>query len=171
MTGETHADLGTAAGQARTPVDDALARNVAAAQRAADRSRTGGVWSLRHLTICWIALAAAGAVLVAVAAVVSGGRAAAGAALGALIVGLFFSFSAVIIAKAGQRSPKLVMLAALSSYVFKIVALGVVLTVMPRDGVFDTHWMAAAIGLGLFVWLGAHMRYVWTTKIYYVDPG
>ena len=83
---------------------------------------------------------------------------------------MFFSFSAVIIAKSGERSPKLVMPAALSSYVFKIIALGVVLTVMPRDGVFDTRWMAAAVGLGLFVWLGAHMRYVWTTQLYYVDP-
>ncbi len=152
-------------------VDDALAANVAAAQRAANRSHTGGVWSLEHLRICWIALLAAGAVLVVVGAVVAGGRAAAGVALGTLIVGLFFSFSAVIIAKAGQRSPKLVMPAALSSYVFKIIALGVVLTVMPRDGAFDTRWMAAGIGLGLFVWLGAHMRYVWTTQIYYVDPG
>lgn len=56
-----------------------LAVNIAAAQRAADRSRTGGVWSLRHLTICWMALAVAGAVLVVVGAFVSGGRAAAGA--------------------------------------------------------------------------------------------
>lgn len=147
-----------------------LAANVVAAERAANRSRTGGVWSLGHLRICWIALPAAGGVLLIVGALVSGGRAAAGVALGTLIVGLFFSFSAVIIAKAGQRNPKLVMWAALSAYVVKIIALGVVLTVLPRDGVFETRWMAAAVGLGLFVWLGAHMRYVWTTKIFYVDP-
>jgi len=153
------------------PVDRTLAANIAAAQRAAGRSRAGGVWSLGHLKICWAALAVAGVVLILIGAGSTGSRAAAGAALGALIVGLFFSFSAVIIAKAGQRSPKLVIFAALSTYVFKIVALGVVLTVLPRDGVFDTHWMAAGVGLGLFVWLGAHMRYVWTTKIYYVDPG
>ncbi len=153
------------------PPDNALRTNVAAAQRAANRSRTGGVWSLEHLRICWLALVAEGIVLVTVGAVVAGGRAAAGVALGTVIVGLFFTFSAVIIAKAGQRSPKFVMPAALSSYVVKIVALGVVLTLMPRDGVFDTHWMAAGVGLGLFVWLGAHMRYVWTTQIYYVDPG
>lgn len=147
-----------------------LAANVVAAERAANRSRTGGVWSLGHLRICWIALIAAGVVLLVVGLLVSGHRAAAGVALGTLIVGLFFSFSALVIAKAGQRNPKLVMWAALSAYIFKIIALGVVLTVLPRDGVFDTRWMAAAVGLGLFVWLGAHMRYVWTTKIFYVDP-
>ncbi|MET3803428.1 ATP synthase protein I [Nakamurella sp. UYEF19] len=147
-----------------------LAANVVAAQRAAERSRTGGVWSLGHLRICWIALVVAGTLLLVAAALLSGGRAVAGVALGTVIVGIFFSFSAVVIAKAGQVSPKLVMVAALSAYVFKIVALGVVLTFMPRDGVFDTRWMSGAIGLGLFVWLGAHMRYVWTTKVYYVDP-
>lgn len=150
---------------------DDIVANVAAAQRAAQRSRTGGVWSLGHLPVCWAALSVAGVVLVIVGQFVSGGRAAAGAALGTGIVGVFFSFSAVVIAKAGQRNPKLVMMAALSAYVVKIVALGVVLTFMPRDGTFETHWMASAVGLGLFVWLGAHMRYVWTTKIYYVDPG
>jgi len=148
-----------------------LAANVVAAQRAADRSRTGGVWSLRHLTICWIALAAAGAVLIVSGAVAGGGRSAAGAALGTVIVGAFFTFSAVVIARAGERDPQYVMWAALAAYVLKIIALGVVLTFLPRDGVVDIRWMAAGIGLGLFVWLGAHMRYVWMTKIYYVDPG
>lgn len=154
-----------------SPTPDAeLAANIAAAQRAANRSRTGGVWSLGHLKICWLALGVAGVLLIAAGAVVAGGRAAAGAALGLLIVGAFFSVSAVVIARAGQANPKFVMIAALATYVVKIVALGVVLTFLPRDWIFDTRWMAAGVGLGLFVWLGAHMRYVWTTQIYYVDP-
>lgn len=153
----------------RTP-DAELAANIAAAERAATRSRTGGVWSLGHLKICWLVLVAAGVLLVVAGSVFAGGRAAAGAALGTAIVGTFFTVSAVVIARAGQRNPKLVMIAALATYVVKIVALGAVLTFLPRDGVFDTRWMAAGVGLGLFVWLGAHMRYVWTTQIYYVDP-
>ena len=155
--------------RSRTPGAE-LAANIAAAERAANRSRTGGVWSLGHLKLCWVTLIVAGVLLVVAGAVFSGGRAAAGAALGGLIVGAFFSVSAVVIARAGQVNPKLVMIAALATYVVKIIALGLVLTFLPRDWVFDTHWMAAGVGLGLFVWLGAHMRYVWTTQIYYVDP-
>lgn len=141
------------------------------ADRAAARSRSGGVWSLGHLRICWTALLVAGAVLMTVGSLVAGWAAFWGVLIGTGIVGLFFSVSAIVIAKAGQRNPKMVMPAALGSYLAKIVALGFVLVLMPRDGAIDTRWMAGAVGLGLFCWLGAHMRYVWTTKIFYVDPG
>ncbi len=140
------------------------------ADRATRRSRAGGVWSLGHLSICWAVLLVVGAAVVLTGALVSGSRAGWGAVVGTMIVGLFFTFSAVAIAKAGKRSPRLVMPAALGSYLVKIIALGFVLVLIPRDGAIDTRWMAGSVGLGLFCWLGAHMRYVWTTKIFYVDP-
>lgn len=107
---------------------------------------------------------------VILAALVVGAGAAVGVALGAFIVGFFFTASTVIIAKLGARNLKLVMPAALTTYVLKIVGLGFVLVLIPKDGFIDTRWMAGTVGIGVFVWLGAHMRYVWTTKIFYVDP-
>ena len=101
-----------------------------------------------HLRICWIALVLGGVVLSVVAGLATGAGAIAGVALGTAIVGVFFSLSAVVIARMGARSPKLVVPAALGTYILKIVALGVVLTVLPRDGFFDTRWMAGAVGLG-----------------------
>ncbi len=154
----------------RDRTDGGSPLRTAAADRAAARSRSGGVWSLGHLPVCWLALGVFAVLAVAFGAVVSGAHAASGAAIGALIVGLFFTVSTVVIAKVGERHPQAVLVAALGSYVVKIVALGAVLVVMPRDGAVDTRFMAAAVGLGAFVWLGAHMRYVWTTKLYYVDP-
>ena len=144
--------------------------NTDAARRAATRSRSR-VWSLHHLPRCAITLLAAGAVLAVVAGVASGGRALLGVAVGTAIVGLFFTLSTVIIAVVGARAPRAVLVTALGVYLFKIVALGVVLTTMPRDGAVDTRWMAGAVCLGLFAWLGAHLRHVWTAKLYYVDPG
>lgn len=132
--------------------------------------RSGPVWSLAHLKICWSALLVFGALLAGAGQIFGGGGAALGAGLGTVIVGLFFTASTVIIAKAGQISLKLVMPAALGTYVLKIVALGVVMVFIPKDGYLETRWMAGAVGLGVFVWLGAHMRYVWTSKIMYVDP-
>lgn len=150
--------------------DDDIGLNMAAVEKAAARSRSGGVWSLGHLKICWLALGVFAVVFVIVGGLVVGAGAAVGAALGALIVGLFFTASTVIIAKLGARSLKLVMPAALTTYLLKIIALGFVLVLIPKDGFIETRWMAGAVGIGVFVWLGAHMRYVWTTKIFYVDP-
>jgi ATP synthase protein I len=161
-------DSGGTAGQSR---EAAPLVDLSIAEKAARRSAAGGVWSLGHLKVCWAALVAGAAILTVIAALVSGSRAVWGVLLGTAIVGVFFSISALIIARAGQRNPKLVMPAALGTYVIKIVALGVVLVTIPRDGAIDTRWMAGAVGIGLFCWLGAHMRYVWTTKLFYVDPG
>ena len=148
-----------------------LTAQTRATQLIADRSRSAGIWSLGHLNLCWAALLAGGLVLGVIAAISSGLGAVLGVVLGTAIVGIFFTVSAVVIAHVGSTNPKTVMLAALFTYVIKVVALGIVLVAMPTDGLVNTRWMAGAIGLGLFCWLGAHMRYVWTLKIFYVDPG
>jgi ATP synthase protein I len=151
------------------PVD--LSAETRAAQRIADRSRSAGIWSLAHLRICWSALVVGGVVLGVVGGFVDGLGAVLGVALGTVIVGAFFTFSAVVIAWVGKTNPNTVMVAALFAYVIKVFVLAIVLMTMPIDGLINVRWMAGAIGLGLFLWLGAHMRYVWTLKLYYVDPG
>ncbi|WP_353647673.1 hypothetical protein ABLG96_12275 [Nakamurella sp. A5-74] len=144
--------------------------NLAAVEKAARRSASGGVWSLGHLRICWAVLAGFAVLEGIVAGLVSGGRGILGVAIGSAIVGGFFTVSTVIIARVGAKNPKNVMKAALVSYLGKVIALGVVLVMIPRDGGVDTKWMAGSVAIGVFAWLGAHMRYVWTTKIFYVDP-
>jgi len=151
------------------PVD--LTAQARAAQRIADRSRSEGIWSLGHLKLCLIVLISGGVVLGVVAAFAAGLGAVLGVLIGTVIVGAFFSFSAVVIAWVGKTNPGTVMVAALFAYVIKVLILAVVLMTMPIDGLVNVKWMAGAIGLGLFLWLGAHMRYVWTLKLYYVDPG
>jgi ATP synthase protein I len=151
------------------PVD--LTAQARAAQQIADRSRSAGIWSLGHLKLCLITLVTGGVILGVTAALVSGLGAVLGVLLGTVIVGAFFSFSAVVIAWVGKTNPGTVMVAALFAYVIKVLILAIVLMTMPIDGLIDVKWMAGAIGLGLFLWLAAHMRYVWTLKLYYVDPG
>jgi ATP synthase protein I len=154
---------------AREPVD--LSAEARAAQKIADRSRSAGIWSLGHLKLCWIALLAGALVLAVVGGLTTGLGAVLGVIIGTVIVGAFFTFSAVVIAWVGKTNPGTVMVAALFAYVIKVFILALVLMTMPIDGPVDVKWMAGAIGLGLFLWLGAHMKYVWTLKIYYVDPG
>ncbi len=158
---------GTAA--RRDPVD--LTAQARAAQKIADRSRSEGIWSLGHLRLCWIVLVAGAVALAVAAGLIDGPGAVTGVVIGTVIVGAFFTFSAVVIAWVGKTNPKTVMVAALFAYVIKVLVLAIVLMTMPIDGFVNVRWMAGAIGIGLFLWLGAHMRYVWTLKLFYVDPG
>ncbi|MBM9465762.1 hypothetical protein [Nakamurella leprariae] len=136
---------------------------------AMERSAAAGAWTLRHLPGSWTALVAGAVVLSIVGGLVQGWSAVLGVSVGAAIVGLFFTVSAVVIAKIGREDPKQVMLIAMITYVIKIVALGVVMVLLPRDSVIDSRWMAGAIGLGVLCWLGMQLRSVLTTKIFYVD--
>jgi ATP synthase protein I len=151
--------------------DDAMPPlRYALAARAEAEADTSGAWSLRHLRICGIALSIAGAALCIIGLATAGWSAALGVVVGSVIVGAFFTFSAVVIARVGFNHPKKVMWVALAAYSIKVIALMIVLVLMPRDGAVDVRWMAGSIGLGVAVWLGAHMRYVLTNKIFYVDP-
>jgi ATP synthase protein I len=155
-------------GSGRPSVD--LSAQIEAAAKIADRSRSAGAWSLAHLRLCLPVLAGGGLVLGVVGAVVAGWGAVLGVLIGTVIVGAFFTFSAVVIAWVGRTNPNTVMIAALFAYVIKVFVLALILMTMPIDGPVNVRWMAGAIGLGVFLWLGAHMRYVWTLKLYYVDP-
>lgn len=141
-----------------------------AAERAAARSHAGGAWSTEHLRLCWIVLLSVGAILALVVALTVGGKAAAGVGVGIGIVGAFFTISSVVLAAVGSRFPETVLVAALLLYVVKIVILGFVIVLWPRTGPIDTRWMAIAVVIGLLAWIGAHLRWVWTAKVFYVDP-
>ena len=143
---------------------------LAEVQRAEARSRATGPWSTEHLRLCWITLLAAGVVLAVVALVVAGATALPGVGVGIAIVGAFFTVSTVVIARVGARHPQAVLVTALAAYLIKIIALGVVIVLLPRHGPIAPRWMAIAVVVGLVAWMGAHLRYVWTAKMFYVDP-
>jgi ATP synthase protein I len=146
------------------------ALNYDAVRRADERSRAGGPWSVEHLRLCWVTLLAAGAVLVVVVSLTMTGRDVAGAAIGVGIVGLFFSISTLVIAAVGRRRPGAVLVTALGTYLLKIVILGIVIVTIPSNGPVAPRWMAIGVVIGLVAWMGAHLRYIWTAKLYYVDP-
>lgn len=143
---------------------------VAEVAAAAARSRSTGPWSVAHLRVCWAALLAAGVILAIIAGLVADGRGLVGAVIGIGIVGAFFTLSTLVIAAVGARNPGAVMITALAVYVAKIIALGAVIVLLPGAGGIDPRWMALGVAVGLIAWMAAHLRYVWVTKIFYVDP-
>ena len=114
------------------------------------------------------------AVLAVPSAVVGGlvaGRAGVAAALAAVLtVALFFSVSAVAVAWADRRDPRLTLPVALSTYLVKVVVAGVV-AFRVVDG--DARWhgvYAACLGVALAGWLGAHATWFARTPPPQVRP-
>jgi hypothetical protein len=100
-----------------------------------------------------------GAVLVALAAVVAGGPAAAGAAVGVGMVLAFFSFGALTVGAVASVSPAASLPVALLTYVLQVAAVGLVLVALRRSGALesavDARWAAGGVIAATLVWLVA----------------
>jgi ATP synthase protein I len=113
-----------------------------------------------------------GAAAVLLALPLAGSKGAVGAAIATAVVIAFFTISHVAVGFAAKVSPQTMMLAALSSYVLKILA--VMLLISALDGV--TIWNPKVFGwtvLALIAaWIGGEIRTTLKTRTPYVDePG
>jgi hypothetical protein len=135
---------------------------------ASARARPG--WDLGHLRagLTGTAILLAGGVPLAWA--VRDGRAAAWVAVGLGIVATFFSVSALVVAAAGRLGDAFTLPAALATYVIKIVLLGVLLVSVRGRPWLDAPALGVSVLVGTLAWTALHIRRVWTSDIYYVDP-
>lgn len=115
------------------------------------------------------ATAAAGGVLVAVAALVSGSAAAYGAFVGALIAVGIFGFGAFTVDTVARIMPSASLLVAMVTYALQIVLLALVLIMINGSGLIDDelnrNWLGGAIVLGTVVWMGVQLRLATTARI------
>jgi ATP synthase protein I len=105
-----------------------------------------------------VSTVAVGAVLVAVAALVSGAAAAAGAGTGALTVFLFFLLGAATVGSVVRVAPGLSLLVALLTYTLQVVLLALVFRGLSRSGA-----LVAGIDTGWLGWSVIGCTLVWTT--------
>lgn len=97
----------------------------------------------------------------------AGGAGAVAAALGVAVVAVFFSLSIVALSRV---SAQLLMPAALSLYLAKILALGGLLLVLRHATFLDHTSFGWSIFAATVVWLGAEVTLFRRAKILYVDP-
>lgn len=113
---------------------------------------------------------AAGALAVVVAAIVSGGKGALGAALGALVVVVFFTVGLVVVGRASRVSAYAAMNAAILTYLVKIGVLFALIVAFKDTTLFDTKAFGLTIILCTLVWTGFEVRGFARLQILYVDP-
>jgi ATP synthase protein I len=125
---------------------------------------------VRILRSAAIPTLAVGVVAVVVALVVAGGKGALGAAIGTLLVGVFFSVSVVAVSYAARVSPQIMAIAAMVSYLVKVVAIMIVLSAFGDTTAWDSKAFAWSVVIGTLVWTGFEVRAFMKTKMLYVDP-
>ncbi|MFC5832351.1 hypothetical protein [Nonomuraea insulae] len=125
---------------------------------------------VRVLKSAAIPTALVGLVAVVVALLVAGGKGALGAVIGTLLVGVFFSVSVVAVSYAARISPQMMAIAAMGSYLVKIVAIMIVLVSFRDTTAWNNQAFAWAVVVCTLVWTGFEVRAFVKTKMLYVDP-
>ncbi|MBE1531126.1 MULTISPECIES: hypothetical protein [Actinomadura] len=113
------------------------------------------------------ALVGVGAVLIGL--LTAGSKGLFGAALAAVVVIAFFSLSALVVSWAGRISAQTMMLAALASYVVKILVVMVLVTLIDGVSIWNTTVFGwTVIGLAL-TWIAAEFRVTLQKGRPYID--
>jgi ATP synthase protein I len=114
--------------------------------------------------------AVAAAIMVAVSAALVGTKGLIGALVGVAIVTAFFGISVLVVGWAARKSPQAMMVAALVTYLVKIVALAVVLSSLNDTTAFSTRALGfTAIGC-ILVWSATQVITAIKVKMLYVEP-
>src|SRR6266436_5326551 len=101
--------------------------------------------------------AAAAAVMVAVSAALVGVKGLYGALIGVALVTVFFGISVLVVGRAARVSPQAMMVAAMITYVVKIVALAVVVSTLHGVTAFSGRALGLETGWTVFSYLLAGM--------------
>jgi ATP synthase protein I len=114
--------------------------------------------------------AVAAAVMVAISAALVGVKGLIGALVGVAIVTVFFGISVLVVGRAARRSPQAMMVAAMVTYVVKIVALAIIVSALNGTTAFSSRTTGfVAIGC-ILVWSATQIITTMKLKVLYVEP-
>ena len=114
--------------------------------------------------------AVAAAIMVAVSAALVGVKGLIGALIGVAIVTVFFGISVLVVGRAARVSPQAMMVAAMITYLVKIVALAVIVSTLDGTTAFSTKTVGfTAIGC-ILVWSVTQVITTIKVKMLYVEP-
>ena len=114
--------------------------------------------------------AAAAAIMVAVCAALAGTKGLVGALIGVAIVTAFFGISVLVVGRAARISPQAMMVAAMITYLVKIVALAVIVSAMNGTTAFSTRTAGFVAIACILVWSATQIITTMKLKILYVEP-
>jgi ATP synthase protein I len=112
----------------------------------------------------------AAAIMVGVSAALVGMKGLFGALVGVAIVAVFFGISIAVVGRAAKVSPQAMMVAALATFLVKIVALALVVSAMHGITAFSTKTVGFVAIACIIAWSIAQVIAAIKTKMLYVEP-
>jgi ATP synthase protein I len=109
-------------------------------------------------------------VAVVICAVFGGSKGAYGALIGVGVVTIFFAISLVVVSRAAKVSPMAMMIAALASFVGKIVAFMIVLAVMRHFSAYSFRDLGFTALACILAWSAAQVGVAMKLNFPYVEP-
>jgi ATP synthase protein I len=111
-----------------------------------------------------------GAVAVLLCAVFGGAKGVYGALIGVAVVTAFFGISILVVGRAAKVSPMAMMIAALASYLVKIIAFMIVLALLLHSTAFNGRMLGFTALACILTWCAAQVVIMARTKTLYVTP-
>jgi ATP synthase protein I len=109
-------------------------------------------------------------IMAAVSLGISGTRGLLGAALGVALVALFFAISFFVVGRAARISPQAMMIAAMLTYVVKVLVLLVFVVHYSSTTVFSTRLFGLSALACILAWSAAQVYWSMKLKFLYVEP-
>ena len=110
------------------------------------------------------------AAAVVICAVVVGAKGIYGALIGIGVVAVFFGISILAVGKAAKVSPMAMMVTALGSFVFKIVAFAIVLVAIGRSTAFNGRSLGFTALACILAWSASQVITSMKLNMLYVEP-
>jgi ATP synthase protein I len=110
------------------------------------------------------------AVAVVLCAVLGGAKGAYGSLIGVGVVAVFFGISVVAVSRAAKISPMAMMVAALASYIAKVIAFMIILALLVHSTAFNGRMLGFTALACILTWCAAQVVTMMRTKVLYVTP-
>ena len=110
------------------------------------------------------------AAAVVICAVLGGAKGTYGSLIGVGVVAVFFGISIVVVGRAAKVSPMAMMVAALGSFVFKIVAFAIVLVAIGHSAAFNGRSLGFTALACILAWSAAQAVAAMRMQTLYVEP-
>jgi ATP synthase protein I len=113
--------------------------------------------------------AGAALIMVVLSTVLGGAKGLLGSVLGVALVAVFFAISIIAVWLAAKISPRAMMVAALTSYVVKILVLLILVARFSNTTAFNGRLFGLTAIVCVLVWSGAQVLWSMRLKVLYVD--